>query len=169
MSNFASDNVTGISPQIMAALERANEGAALPYGDDPLTAALTEKVSAVFERDCAVFPVATGSAANSLALAALMPRYGAVYCHRESHINVDECGGPEFYTGGAKLVVLEGEHAKIAPAAVAAAIGGAGDVHRVQPAAISITQASELGAVYRPEEVAALAAVAESTGRTVAR
>ncbi|NIA70464.1 low specificity L-threonine aldolase [Pelagibius litoralis] len=164
MSNFASDNVTGISPAIMAALEQANSGSEMPYGEDTVTRRLTAQVSELFERDCAVFPVATGSAANSLALASLVPRYGAVYCHREAHINVDECGGPEFFTGGAKLVVLDGPAAKIDAAAVEAAIDGAGDVHRVQPAAISITQASELGAVYRPDEVAALAAVAQRHG-----
>ena len=164
MKNFASDNVSGISPEIMAALERANSGAALPYGDDPITGRLSERVSAIFERDCAVFPVGTGSAANAMALAALVPRYGAVYCHRLAHINVDECGGPEFFSGGAKLVLLEGDHAKIDPAAVAAAIEGVGDVHRVQPAAVSITQASEMGAVYQVEEVAALAETARQHG-----
>ncbi len=160
MGNFASDNVTGISPQIMAALATANEGTAMPYGDDAITQGLRDRVAAVFERDCAVFPVATGSAANALALATLVPRYGAVYCHREAHINVDECGAPEFFTGGAKLVALDGPRAKIDAAAVEAAIDGVGDVHRVQPAAVSITQASELGAVYKPEEVSALGELA---------
>ena len=160
MTSFASDNVTGIAPAILAALQAANEGSAPAYGEDAVTARLTEQVSELFERDCAVFPVATGSAANSLAMAALVPRYGAVYCHREAHLNVDECGGPEFYTGGAKLVALDGAHAKIDAAALEAAVDGAGDVHRVQPAALSITQASEKGAVYTTSEVAALAAVA---------
>ena len=160
MTSFASDNVTGIAPAILAALQAANEGSAPAYGADAVTARLSERVSDLFERDCAVFPVATGSAANSLAMAALVPRYGAVYCHREAHLNVDECGGPEFYSGGAKLVALDGAHAKIDATALEAAIDGVGDVHRVQPAALSITQASEKGAVYRPEEVAALAAVA---------
>lgn len=161
MSNFASDNVTGISPQIMAALEEANCDAAMPYGDDAVTRRLSDQVSAIFERDCAVFPVATGSAANSLALATLVPRYGAIYCHREAHVNADECGAPEFFTGGAKLVALDGPRAKIDAAAVEAAIDGVGDVHRVQPAAVSITQASELGAVYTPDEVAALSDMAK--------
>ncbi|WP_299615914.1 low specificity L-threonine aldolase [Pelagibius sp.] len=160
MSSFASDNVTGIAPAILAALQAANAGSAPAYGEDAVTARLSERVSHLFERDCAVFPVATGSAANSLAMAALVPRYGAVYCHREAHLNVDECGGPEFYTGGAKLVALDGAHAKIDAAALEAAIDGAGDVHRVQPAALSITQASEKGTVYTAAEVAALAAVA---------
>ena len=164
MSSFASDNVTGIAPAILAALQAANEGTAEAYGADAATARLSERVSALFERDCAVFPVATGSAANSLAMAALVPRYGAVYCHREAHLNVDECGGPEFYTGGAKLVALDGAHAKIDAAALEAAVDGAGDVHRVQPAALSITQASEKGAVYTAAEVAALAAVARHHG-----
>jgi threonine aldolase len=117
-------------------------------------------VAEVFEREVAVFPLATGSAANALALAALVPRYGAVYCHREAHVNVDECGAPEFFTGGAKLVVLDGEGAKITPQAVAETAFGRGIVHHVQPAAISITQATEKGTVYSPDEVAALAELA---------
>jgi len=160
MINFASDNVSGVCPEIMAALTAANRGAAPAYGDDAITERLSARVAEVFEHEVAVFPLATGSAANALALSALVPRYGAVYCHREAHVNVDECGAPEFFTGGAKLVVLEGEGAKITPQAVAATAFGAGIVHHVQPAAISITQASEKGTVYSPEEVAALAALA---------
>jgi threonine aldolase len=160
MISFASDNVSGVCPEIMAALAAANQGSALPYGDDAVTGRLARRVAEVFEHEVAVFPLATGSAANALALSALVPRFGAVYCHREAHINVDECGAPEFYTGGAKLVVLEGEGAKITPEAVAATAFGAGIVHHVQPAAISITQASEKGTVYTPDEVAALAALA---------
>jgi len=160
MANFASDNVSGASPQILEAIARANAGPAMPYGEDDITRRLEARVAEVFEHEVAVFPLATGSAANALALSALVPRYGAVYCHREAHVNVDECGAPEFFTGGAKLVALDGPHAKIDAATVAAAVGGAGVVHHVQPAAISITQASEQGSVYAPAEVAALAAVA---------
>lgn len=168
MSNFASDNTTGASPQILAALTEAmtpeDAGPAMPYGNDPWTERLRARMNELFERDCAVFPVATGTAANSLALTALAPRYGAVYCHREAHINEDECGAPEFFTGGAKLVPLEGEHARLTAETLAAAVTGAGEVHHVQPAAVSITQATEKGAVYRPEEVAALSAVAREHG-----
>ncbi len=164
MTNFASDNVSGVCPEIIAALERANAGTALPYGDDEITRRLGARVAEVFEHEVAVFPLATGSAANALALAALVPCYGAVYCHREAHINVDECGAPEFYTGGAKLVALEGPQAKITPQAVAEAAFGRGIVHHVQPAAISITQASEKGTVYSPAEVAALGDFARAQG-----
>ena len=113
-------------------------------------------------RICWPFPWQTGTAANALALASLVPPYGAVYCHREAHINVDECGAPELYTGGAKLVPLAGEGAKIAPHDLAAAAQGHGVVHHVQPAAVSITQATEAGCVYSPDEVAAVAETARS-------
>ncbi|GAB4394473.1 MAG: low specificity L-threonine aldolase [Kiloniellaceae bacterium] len=163
-ANFASDNVSGVCPEILEAIARANAGSAMPYGEDEITRRLEAQVAEIFEHEVAVFPLATGSAANSLALSALVPRYGAIYCHREAHVNVDECGAPEFFTGGAKLVPLEGPHAKIDAATVAAAVSGAGVVHHVQPAAVSITQASEQGTVYTPQEVAALAAVAREHG-----
>ena len=100
--NFASDNVTGAAPEIMEALARANSGAAMPYGADPTTGRLETAFSEIFETDVAVFPVATGTAANSLGLSVMTPPFGAVFCHAESHVNTDECGAPEFYTGGAK-------------------------------------------------------------------
>jgi threonine aldolase len=164
VANFASDNVTGAAPAVIEALARANEGPMPPYGADPITARVEVRLSEVFERDCKVFPVATGTAANVLALSVVTPPYGAIYCHALSHINVDECAAPEFYSGGAKLVLLEGEGAKFSAAALAAAITGGGDVHHVQPAAVSISQSSELGAVYRPEEIAAIAEVARAHG-----
>lgn len=164
MTNFASDNVSGVCPEILEAVTRANAGPAMPYGDDEVTQRLEARVAEVFEHAVAVFPLATGSAANALALSTLVPRYGAVYCHREAHVNVDECGAPEFFTGGAKLVALDGAHAKLDAETVAAAVTGAGVVHHVQPAAISLTQASEQGTVYTPAEVAALAEVARAHG-----
>ncbi|MEQ8356287.1 MAG: beta-eliminating lyase-related protein [Kiloniellaceae bacterium] len=164
MTNFASDNVSGVCPEIMAALAKVNAGTAPAYGEDAVTRRLQARVAEVFEHEVAVFPLATGSAANALALSALVPRYGAVYCHREAHINADECGAPEFFTGGAKLVALDGEAAKITPQAVAEAAFGKGIVHHVQPAAVSITQASEKGTVYTPAEIAALAEVAGRQG-----
>lgn len=166
MVNFCSDNVVGAAPEILAALTAVNEGTAMPYGDDEVTARLRDRFREVFETDCQVFPVATGTAANVLGLSVMTPPYGAIYCHRDSHINVDECGGPELYTGGAKLVALPGADAKLAagPLAEVLAQGGAGVVHHVQPAAISLSQASEAGAVYRPEEVAAIAELARQHG-----
>lgn len=162
MVNFCSDNVVGAAPEILEALSAVNAGPAMPYGDDAVTARLQARFREVFETDCRVFPVATGTAANVLGLSVMTPPYGAIYCHRDSHINVDECGGPELYTGGAKLVALPGADAKLAagPLAEVLAGSGAGVVHHVQPAAISLSQASEAGAVYRPEEVAAIADLA---------
>jgi len=112
-----------------------------------------------------VFPVASGTAANALSLACLVPPYGSVYCHAEAHIETDECGAPEFY-GAARLVPLPGPHGKISAGELRAALAraGTGDVHRVQPAAVSITEATELGALYRPEEVRAISRVARRHG-----
>ncbi len=160
--NFCSDNVIGVAPEIMAAIIAANEDdAAMPYGDDRYTQRLSTLFSELFEKEVTVFGVATGSAANALALSVLTPPFGAIYCHQESHINVDECGAPEFYTGGAKLVTLAGEHGKISANDLDEVLkkAGAGVVHHVQPAAVSITQATEAGTVYSIEEVRAIAQV----------
>lgn len=158
--NFASDNVTGIAPEILAAIEAANSGTAMPYGADEITRGLEQRFGELFEHAVAVFPVATGTAANSLALGCLTPPWGAIYCHEDAHIASDECGAPEFFTGGAKVVTCSGDNGKLTPAVLAERIAGAGRVHQVQPAAISITQQSEAGTVYRPEEIAALSALA---------
>jgi threonine aldolase len=162
--NFMSDNVAGAAPEILAALSRLNEGALPSYGADPVTARVTEKLSALFEREVAVFPVATGTAANALCLSVMCPPFGAVYCHDHSHIQVDECGAPELYTGGAKLVPIEGPHGKLTPATLQAALDKSdpGFVHAVQPAALSLTQATESGTVYTPDEVAALTSIARA-------
>ncbi|MEW6494409.1 MAG: low specificity L-threonine aldolase [Cyanobacteriota bacterium] len=162
--NFASDNVTGVAPEIMAALNAANEGSATAYGQDKYTQDLEAQFNELFETQVTVFPVATGSAANALALSVMTPPFGAIYCLAESHINVDECGAPEFYTGGAKLVTLPSLDGKIHATDLSAVLArsGAGVVHHVQPAAVSITQATEAGTVYTPEEINALAGVAKS-------
>jgi threonine aldolase len=162
--NFASDNVTGIAPEILAALEAANRGAATPYGNDAATQRLEQRFAEVFEHEVAVFPVATGTAANALALACFTPPWGAIYCHEEAHIAADECGAPEFYTGGAKLVTCPGEHGKLRPEIVAPYMSGAGVVHNVQPAVLSITQETEAGTVYRADEIAALSGLARQHG-----
>jgi threonine aldolase len=163
--NFSSDNAYGAAPQILAALSAASEDAVASYGDDPITARVTQRLSQIFETDVAVFPVVTGTAANSLALATLCPPYGAVFCHPESHIAVDECGAPEFYTGGARLVLLEGGDAKITPAAIEGALPNfQRGVHSSKPSAVSITQATELGTVYKPDEITALADCTHSNG-----
>jgi len=167
--NFCSDNVAGVAPQILAALDAANQGASAAYGNDALTKKLDQHLAAIFERPVIAFPVATGTAANALALSVMTPPYGAVYCHDEAHIAVDECGAPELYTGGAKLKTLPGANGKITADTVAAALadGRAGDVHHVQPAALSLTQATECGTVYKPAEIAAITAVTRQHGLKV--
>ena len=164
MVNFCSDNASGAAPEVLRALEAANAGWAMPYGNDDPTRRLEARVQEIFETQAAVFPVATGTAANVLCLSVMTPPYGAIYCHEESHINVDECGAPGFYTGGAKLVTLAGAHAKLAPADLGAAITGTGDVHVAQPAAVSLTNASEAGTLYTPDETGAISEVAKAHG-----
>jgi threonine aldolase len=162
--NFISDNAVGAAPEVLAALARANEGAAASYGEDAITRRLTEKFSVLFEKEVAVFAVATGTAANAIAIATLTPHYGAVFCHRGAHIYVDECGAPEFFSGGAKLVALEGAHGKLAPETIKTALGHfqRGDVHHMQPSTISIAQATERGASYSPSEIQAIADLARA-------
>ncbi len=164
--NLASDNVTGVAPEVMAALAAANSGTASSYGADAITARVAARFAEIFETPVTVYPVATGTAANALALAALVPAYGAVLCHREAHINVDECGGPELFTGGAKLIAFDGKDGKLHGAALAEFLGygDIGFVHRAQPAAVSITQSSELGTVYGPHEVREIAEIAHGHG-----
>jgi threonine aldolase len=157
--NFASDNTAGISPQIMAAITQANSGFAASYGADPLTARLADMMRDIFETDVTVFPVATGTAANALALACLVRPYGAVLCYDEAHIATDECGAPEFYMGGAKLVTLPSDSGRITDGQVESAMARAvdGGVHHVLPEAVSITQATEWGTVYDPDQIGAIA------------
>lgn len=162
--NFRSDNVTGIAPEILAAIAAANSGDAPSYGADPITARVTRRFAEIFEREVAVFPLATGTAANALALAAVTPPWGAVYCHEDSHVQTDECGAPEFYAGGAKLIGLPGADAKLSPAAVEVRMIEQGVVHHAQPAAISISQATEAGTLYSLAEIATLGALARRRG-----
>lgn len=163
--NFSSDNVAGIAPEILAALAAANGGRQPSYGADPITARVERRLAEMFEHEVAVFPVATGTAANALALATLIPPWGVVYCHAEAHVVVDECGAPEFYAAGAKLTGIAAPHGKIGVDDLAPLLpGGQGVVHHMQPAAISLTQASEAGTVYRAEEIAAIADLARRHG-----
>jgi threonine aldolase len=162
--NFRSDNVSGIAPEILTAIAAANNGDAPSYGADPITDRVARRFTEIFEREVAVFPLATGTAANALALAAVTPPWGAVYCHEESHVQTDECGAPEFYAGGAKLIALPGADAKLSPAAVEARMIEQDVVHHAQPAAISISQATEAGTLYTPAEVTALGALARRRG-----
>jgi len=167
--NFASDNAAGIAPEIFAAIARANQGAALAYGRDPWTGRIEQRFAEIFEREVAVFLVATGTAANALALAHFVPAWGAVLCHREAHIATDECGAPEFYGGGIKLVGLPGEAGKIGPETLQRALeqGQWGGPHHVTPAVLSLSQASEAGTIYRPAEIRELADIAHGHGLAV--
>jgi threonine aldolase len=167
--NFASDNTAGVAPDILAAIVRANEGAALAYGNDAFTQRLERRFADIFEREVAVFLVPTGTAANALALAHLAPPWGAVLCHAESHITNDECGAPEFFGGGLKLIGLPGRAGRIAPATLAAALGSRqwGGPHHVTPAVLSLSQSTEAGTIYRLDELRRLADIAHGRGLAV--
>jgi threonine aldolase len=162
---FSSDNIAGASPEVMEAVVAANAGQAMPYGNDELTRRLERQVGEIFEHDVSLFPVSTGSAANALGLAALMPPWGSVLAHADAHINRDECGAPEFFTNGAKLVSLPGAAGKIDIEVLAGqARRMVGDVHSVQPSAVSVTQATEVGTVYSLAELEAIGAVCRDAG-----
>jgi threonine aldolase len=164
---FLSDNAAAVHPQVWDALRRA-DAADTPYDTDALSRRLDEAFSALFGREVAALWVATGTAANCLALATMVPPHGGVLCHREAHIEMDECGAPGFYLHGAKLVLAEGEGAKLTPATVEPVLGAIrDDVHQVQVHALSLTQASEYGRCYRPGELAALTALARARGLKV--
>ena len=160
MTIFASDNVTPACPEIMNAVLEANSGNVDSYGEDKWSKSLKKKMSEIFETEVEVFLAVTGTAANSLALSALTPSYGNIYCHEISHINVDECGAPEFFTGGAKLITLKGLNGKISVEDFQKNIRGLGIVHNTQPASVSITQACETGLVYQLDEVSEICNIA---------
>ena len=167
--DFRSDNVGGVAPELLEAIVAANAGAASPYGDDDHTRRMVERFRAVFgHATLAAHPVATGTGANGLALAALANPYGAIYCHATAHVNVYECGAPEFYTG-AKLVALEGAGYKLHAAELEAALGlaGRGNPTRVQPFALNLTQPTDFGTLYTLGELRALADVAHAHGLLV--
>ncbi len=161
---FTSDNASGAAPEVMAAVLAANAGYARSYGADDLMAQVTAQLRQEFEApEAAVHLVATGTIANSLALALTCPSWGAVFCHEHAHVAEDECGAPEFYTGGAKLVLVPGAHGKMTPDTLAPVLArtGAGGVHGVQKGMLTITNVTEAGTVYTPAEIAALTAAAQ--------
>ncbi len=162
--NFTSDNVTGAAPEMLAALAAANHGQAPSYGSDALTQRLEARARELFECELAILPVTTGTAANALALSLLTPPYGAVYCHATAHVMTDECGAPEFYAGGAKLLCLPGKHGRIEPGEIAASMAliATMGVHHVQPSAVTLSQATEWGTVYGLAELDALATTARA-------
>jgi threonine aldolase len=163
--NFASDNVYGVDPRIMAAMVTANVGTDASYSYDDGSKECERQLSEIFEKEVRAFLVVSGSAANGLALSALVPPYGAVFCHAEAHIAVDECNLPEFYTGGAKIIGLHGPAGKINPEVIAKALKGfVKGEHDPKPAAVSLTNATELGAVYSPAEVKEIAYLVKPRG-----
>ena len=165
--NFASDNTAGAMPEVMTALAEAAGAPAMPYGDDAFTRRLGALANAVFEREVAIYPVATGTAANALSLATVSPPYGVVFCHEGAHIEEDECAAPEFYIGGGKLALLQGERAKFSAQSLRDRLevdSPAPPVHHAQPAAVSITQATEVGALYTPAEIREISTVCRDHG-----
>ena len=164
---FTSDNVTGACPEVMDALIKANSGFAPSYGNDKWSLNLKNKFSEIFETNVTIFPATSGTASNSLALSALSPVFGKIYCHELSHINTDECGAPEFFTGGAKLIPIRGENGKITKKEFSESIRGTGNVHLSQPAVVSMTQSCETGTVYQLDEISSISEIAHSHGLKV--
>ena len=164
--NFRSDNVATVAPEILRALDVVNHGLAAAYGDDEYSILLNRKFSDLFETEVTVFPVSTGTAANALSLATCARPYGAIYCHEEAHIHTAEGGATEAFSGGAKLIALPGTDGKLEPQTLAAALQRAerGIRNRPQLDAVSITQATEYGTVYRRDEIAAIGASARDEG-----
>ena len=163
--NFASDNTGPVHPRVMEALARANEGYAPSYGEDALMDTVRQQIRKIFEApEAEVFLVAIGTAANSLCLATLANPWDAIYCSDLAHIHTDECGAPEFFTGGAKLVTVPETHARISARDLDAAIreGLPRDIHFVQPGAVSLTQVTERGTLYSLDELQALGATAKA-------
>jgi threonine aldolase len=167
--NLYSDNVAPVADEVLQALLALNHGTAPGYGADAVTARLEARFSELFETSVSVFPVATGTAANALSLSAITPPYGAIYCSDTGHIHDSECGATEFFSGGAKTVPLPAAHGRLDAGALTRAIAGAGvgRAHKVQPAGVSLTQATERGTVYPLESVAEISAVARSHGLKV--
>lgn len=161
---FFSDNAASVHPKVLDAIARANQ-VDTAYDGDALSQSLDAAFSAVFECEVSALWVSTGTAANALALASLCPPHGSIICHKDAHIQIDECGAPEFYTHGAKLLLGEGEGAKLAPDTIRAIAGSIRkDVHQAQPHAVSITNATEYGLTYSASEVAAIGEVARGLG-----
>jgi threonine aldolase len=167
--HFGSDNVVGASDQVMQALVAANAaGPMSSYGEDALAHEVEERFAAIFETPVTVMLMATGTAANGLALACMTPAWGEVFCHQDAHVMTDECGGPEQWTEGAKITPLPGIGGKIAPATLRAALEAPRrGIHSVKPAALSLTNLTECGTAYSTRETAALAAIAKAHGLKV--
>ena len=157
---FASDNVTSACPEVMDAVIAANSGIAGSYGDDEWSLALKNRLSEIFETEVEVFLAVTGTASNALALSALAPVFGKIYCHELSHINTDECGAPELFTGGAKLIPMRSSNGRIDASDLSETIRGSGNVHVTQPSVVSVTMSCETGTVYQLDEIKAISKIA---------
>ena len=165
---FFSDNTGTASPEILAALSDANHGLVSAYGNDPWTRRLDDCLGEYFGTQVRAFPVATGTAANSLSLATLTPSYGVIFAHEEAHIANDEAGAPGFFSGGAQLALLQAADGKVTHAALAAALEAHPvSLHTTQPTALALSQATELGTSYRPDELGALCQLAHERGLKV--
>ncbi|MFP4281204.1 MAG: threonine aldolase family protein [Opitutales bacterium] len=165
--NFASDNNAGVCPEAWEAMERANRDHAPAYGNDAWTARACDLFREIFETKCEVFFTFNGTAANSLALASLAQSYHSVIAHNLAHIETDECGAPEFYSSGSKILCVEGANGKIAPDAVEHTVHRRADVHFPKPRALSLTQATEVGTLYTPSELRELGAITHGLGLRV--
>jgi threonine aldolase len=161
---FASDNYAGICPEAWTAMEKANSGHAPAYGKDPWTQEAADLIREIFETRCEVFFVFNGTAANSLALASLCHSYHSILCHELAHVETDECGAPEFYSNGTKVLTVSGANGKVTPDSVERMVKRRTDVHYPKPRAVSLTQATEVGTVYTPDEIKAIWAVTKSLG-----
>ena len=164
--DFGSDNYAGAHPQVLAAIAEAAGGHVPAYGADPYTQRLREVLSGAFGADVDLYPVLNGTGANVVSLQAMLPRWGAVVCTSTAHINTDENAAPE-RVGGLKLLPVETTDGKLTPELVATQLGGRGDEHRAQPGVVSITQSTELGTVYTPDEIRAIADHAHANGLRV--
>ena len=161
---FASDNYSGMCPQALDALVQANSGHSIPYGEDEYTARACDMLREFFETDCEIFFVFNGTAANSLVLASLCQSYHSIICHQYAHIETDECGAPEFFSNGTKILLAGGDHGKLSPREVEEVAMKRTDIHYPKPRVISITQATEVGTVYTVPEVHSLGECARRLG-----
>ena len=162
--HFASDNNSGICPEAWAALEEANHGHASGYGEDQWTRKACRLIRDLFETDCDVFFIFTGSAANALGLASVCRSYHSIICHEASHVQNDECGAPEFFSGGAKVRTLTGKDGRLTPEVITAAVAKRRDLHFPKTGALSLTQSTELGTVYTPAQLKANCRAAKKSG-----
>jgi threonine aldolase len=164
LQQFASDNYSGICPEAWAAMEAANQGHVSSYGDDPWTAAAADAFRELFETECEIFFAFNGTAANSLVLASLCQSYHAVICAQSAHVQTDECGAPEFFSNGSKLLVAESDEGKLTPAGIHAVATNRTDIHYPKPRAVTISQSTETGRVYSVDDLQALSAVCAKDG-----